>query len=167
VTVVVAAAAVWIVAASPARATALAVPVLRQAPERCGPAALEMVMRFYGADSAGPWARRAYDPVLRGALITDLEAAARRGGLRAAVERPGEDSLRALLGAGVPPVLLYDRGMGPLVRRHYAVLVGWDPARGEYLLLDGGARPRRIGRGELMRRWRAAGGEALVVRRPG
>lgn len=164
--VLAAAAAAWIAAAPSVRATALAVPVVRQAPERCGPAALEMVMRFYGADSAGPLARRAYDPVLRGALITDLAAAARRGGFRAAVERPGEDSLRALLGAGVPPVLLYDRGGGPLVRRHYGVLVGWDPARGEYVLHDGGALPRRIGRDELMRRWRAAGGQALVVRRP-
>ena len=69
--------------AAPA-AVRLAVPVVRQAPERCGPAALAMVMRFHGADSAAlAEADRAYDPVLRGALITDLAAAARRAGFTA------------------------------------------------------------------------------------
>src|SRR5689334_18782772 len=66
--------AVALVLAAPAAATAfhLAVPVVRQAPERCGPAALEMVLRFYGADSSVGLAEAAYDPVLHGALITDL-----------------------------------------------------------------------------------------------
>jgi hypothetical protein len=149
--------------ASPSR---LDVPVIRQRPERCGPAAVEMVLRFYGAapeSLAG--LERAYDPVLRGSLVTALAAEARRAGYPAEIESPGEDSLAALLAAGVPPVLLYDRGVGPVTRRHYGVVVGWDPDRRVYMLNDGGSWPRTIGRDDLMRRWAAAGGQALVVRR--
>ena len=84
----------------------LPVPVLEQRPERCGPAALEMVLRFHGA-SAGQaaFADSAYDPVLRGALITDLAAWARRAGFDARVARVDEDSLVSLLRRGLPPIV--------------------------------------------------------------
>jgi len=145
----------------------LDVPVIRQAPERCGPAALAMVLRFYGAPpSAVAEADRAYDRTLRGALITDLAAAAQRAGFRASVETPDEEGLRALLRERVPPVLLYERGIGPIGRGHYGVVVGWEPERGAYVVNDGRARPRRVGRDALLRNWRAAGGQALVVRPP-
>jgi hypothetical protein len=150
----------------PGDAVRLPVPLLRQAPERCGPAALGMVLSFYGAPQAAlGGADRAYDPVLKGALITTLAASARAAGYEAAVETVAEDSLIALLRLGVPPVLLYDRGVGPMTRRHYGVLVGWDPLRRQYALNDGGPSTRWLRRDDLMRRWRAAGGLALVVRR--
>lgn len=143
----------------------LPVPVIRQAPERCGTAALAMVMRFHGADSAAlATAAAAYDPVLRGSLITDLAAAARRAGFEARVAAMPEESLQVMLGQGLPPVLLYRRGIGALSVGHYGVLVGWDPARERYAMNDGGASTRRVARADLMRRWRAAGGLALVVR---
>jgi hypothetical protein len=64
--------------APPAARSGLAVPIVKQARERCGQAALEMVLRFYGADAAAlREADRAYDPALRGSLITDLAVAAR------------------------------------------------------------------------------------------
>jgi len=159
-------------AASAAPATAstmvrLPVPVIRQAPERCGPAALAMVLQYYGADSVAlREPDRAYDPVLRGALITDLAAAARRAGFPAAIETPGADSLVALLEQGVPPVLLVDHGLGPLEHGHYAVAVGWDPEKLRYLVHDGSAHERWVGRSELLKRWKSAGARALIVRRP-
>jgi ABC-type bacteriocin/lantibiotic exporter with double-glycine peptidase domain len=144
------------------------VPVIRQAPERCGPAALAMVFRYYGVTpSALAEAERAYDPVLKGSLITDLAAAARRAGFSASVEQPPEDSLVALLGGGVPPILLYHRGLGVISVGHYGVVVGWDPDRRRYALNDGGGATRSIARADLMRRWRAAGALALVVRPAG
>ena len=57
-------------------------------------------------------------------------------------------------------------GVGPIGRGHYGVLVGWDPDRNDYVVNDGRSRPKRMGRDDLMRRWRAAGGQALVVRPP-
>jgi ABC-type bacteriocin/lantibiotic exporter with double-glycine peptidase domain len=143
----------------------LAVPIVRQAPERCGPAALAMVIRYYRGDSASiEVADRAYDPVLRGALVTELARTAREDGFDAEVARPDPDSLVTLLRSGIPPILLFESGRAPLVRQHYAVVVGWDPVRGHWEVHDGGARARRYERHDLIERWRAAGGLALVVR---
>jgi hypothetical protein len=123
-----------------------------------------MVMRYYGADSAAiAEAERAYDPVLKGSLITDLAAAARRAGFAAAVSALPGDSLEALLARGVPPILLYRRGTGVLSVGHYGVVVGVDPGRGRYTLHDGGKASRDVDRDDLMRRWQAAGSLALVM----
>jgi ABC-type bacteriocin/lantibiotic exporter with double-glycine peptidase domain len=140
------------------------VPLLEQRPERCGPAALSMVMEYYRAtpDQVAR-ADSAYDPVLRGALITDLAACARRAGFAARVARVSEDSLHVLLAHGVPPVLLYRHGIGPVSRGHYGVLVGWEPRGERFIVHDGTRAPRRIGRRALLERWRAAGSEALIV----
>lgn len=147
-------------------ATHLPVPVVVQSPERCGPAALEMVLRYYGADSAAVGeAARAYDAALRGSLITDLAAAARRAGFDASVATLTPDSLLALLEVGVPPIVLYQSGRGPLTRRHFGVVTGWDPGRDAFTLNEGRARPRLARRSEFAGRWRTAGSQALVVRR--
>jgi hypothetical protein len=149
-----------------AGATALDVPIVRQAPERCGQAALEMVLRFYGAP---PEALRevdaAYDPVLRGSLITDLAGAARRAGYEADVATLTPEALVALIGEGVPPILLYQNGSGPLTVRHFGVVTGWDAGRGAFTLHDGTPRARVTSRGALAKQWGTAGSQALIVRR--
>ncbi len=143
----------------------LAVPVVRQSPERCGPVALGMVLRFYGAGpEALAEADRAYDRALRGALITDLAAAARRAGYAAEVVTLPPDSLVAWLARGVPPIVLYQSGVGPLTRPHYAVVVGWDAERHRWALNDGGAAARAVDAAEFSRRHRASDGRALIVR---
>ncbi len=144
----------------------LDVPLLEQAPERCGQAALGMVLQYYGADHAQQdEAERAYDPVLRGSLITDLAAAARRAGFDATITTMTPDSLVELLAQGVPPIVLYQAGAGPLTVRHYGVVTGWDPERGAFTLNEGAARPRTFRRDDLAKRWRTAGAQALVIRR--
>ncbi len=150
----------------PAPGIALEVPIVRQAPARCGPAALAMVLLYYGADSAAVReADRAYDPALRGSLITDLAAAARRAGYEADIATLVPDSLIALLAADVPPIVLYQNGRAPLTVAHYAVVTGWDPAREVFTLHDGRARLRVMGRTDLAKRWRTAGSQALILRR--
>jgi ABC-type bacteriocin/lantibiotic exporter with double-glycine peptidase domain len=146
--------------------TGLDVPIVVQAPERCGQAALEMVLRYYGADSAAlHQADRAYDPTLRGSLITDLAAAARRAGYEATIATLAPDSLIALVAAGVPPIVLYQKGRAPLTVAHFGVVTGWDPAHEAFTLNDGGARPHVVGRANLTKRWRTAGSQALIIRR--
>jgi ABC-type bacteriocin/lantibiotic exporter with double-glycine peptidase domain len=142
----------------------LAVPVVQQTRERCGPAALEMVLRFYGApDSALAEPGRAYEPALGGALITDLAAASRRAGYPARIATLGADSLVALITAGVPPIVLYQNGPAPVTVPHYGVVTGWDPAHERFTLNDGSAHPRVIRRADLEKRWRTAGSQALIV----
>jgi ABC-type bacteriocin/lantibiotic exporter with double-glycine peptidase domain len=143
----------------------LDVPTVEQRPERCGQAALEMVLRYYGAHpEALHEADRAYDSALRGSLITDLAAAARRAGYDAIISTFTPDSLVALLAAGVPPIVLYQNGRGPLTIGHFAVVTGWDPVRGDFTLNDGKAHPRVVSREALAKRWRPAGSQALILR---
>jgi ABC-type bacteriocin/lantibiotic exporter with double-glycine peptidase domain len=145
--------------------THLSVPLIQQERERCGPAALEMVLRYYGAGAeAIEGAQRTYDPVLRGALITDLAAAARRAGFEASIGTLTPDSLIALVESGVPPIVLYQSGTGPVTVPHYAVVTGWDIGRAAFILNDGEDHSRYVGRDDLARRWRKAGSQALVVR---
>jgi ABC-type bacteriocin/lantibiotic exporter with double-glycine peptidase domain len=144
----------------------LPVPIIRQRPEHCGPAALQMVMRFYAADSAAlAEPERAYDPALRGALITDLAAAARRAGFDAEVAALTDTALIALLESGVPPIALYQNGPGVVTVPHYAVVVGWDPAAKSFTLNDGTEHARVLRHDDFISRWRTAGYQALVVRR--
>lgn len=155
--------AAWI-AVGAAGDVRLPVPVIRQRPERCGPAALSMVLRAYGADSATAGAAdRTYDPALRGALVTDLATCARRLGYGARIAAPGIDSLPVLLRAGVPPILLVSKGLGPVSRGHYLVVVGCDGRAERYVVHDGGATARPVAAVALDRAWRAAGGQALIV----
>jgi ABC-type bacteriocin/lantibiotic exporter with double-glycine peptidase domain len=150
----------------PEAGPSLGVPIVRQSPEHCGQAALEMVLRYYGADAGSlREGDRAYDPVLRGSLITDLAAAARRAGYEAEIATLIPDSLIALLNAGVPPIVLYQNGPAPLTVPHFGVVTRWDPTRGAFTVNDGGDRPRIVRRNDLAKRWRTAGSQALIIRR--
>jgi ABC-type bacteriocin/lantibiotic exporter with double-glycine peptidase domain len=149
-----------------AGATALDVPVVQQERERCGQAALVMVLRYYGAgDAALHEAAAAYDPVLHGSLITDLASAARRAGYDATVATLTSDSLVALLDDGVPPIVLYQNGSGLFTVGHFGVVTGCDAAHASFTLHDGTASPHVKSRGDLEKRWKTAGSQALVIRR--
>jgi len=144
----------------------LAVPIVEQAPERCGQAALEMVLLFYGAaPGVLNAAEGAYDAALHGTLITDLAAAARRAGYEATIATLTPESLIALVAAGVPPIVLYQNGPAPLTVTHFGVVTGWDSKRESFTLNDGGPEPRTLDRDDLEKRWRTAGSQALIVRR--
>ena len=146
--------------------TELDVPIVVQTRERCGQAALEMVLRYYGADAAALHeADQAYDPALRGSLITDLAAAARRAGYETTIATLTPDSLIALLVAGVPSIVLYQNGHAPLTVSHFGVVTGWDPSHATFTLNDGTAHPRIVGRDHLVKRWQTSGSQALIVRR--
>ena len=78
-----------------------------------GTAALRMVLTYRGADAATlALAEGAYDPVLRGTLVTVLADRARSGGYPARVTHGPADSLVAWLRAGVPPIVLLASGTG-------------------------------------------------------
>ena len=146
--------------------TQLVVPIVHQSPQRCGQAALEMVLQYYGAGTAAQAeAERAYDPILRGSLVTDLALAAQRAGFAARVATLTTDSLVTLLESGVPPILLYQNGRAPFTVAHYGVLTGWDPQKSAFTLNEGRSVPRRMSATDLARRWRTAGSQALIVQR--
>lgn len=143
--------------------TTLNVPLVKQTRRRGGHAALEMVLRYYGA---APAALREVesDPDPRGPLIADLASAARRAGYEAAITTLTTDSLIVLLNEGVPPILLYRNGFGPGTVQNFGVVTGWDATRASFTLQDGGARRRETRRDDLVKRWETAGSQALIVR---
>jgi hypothetical protein len=69
-----------------------------------------------------------------------------------------------LLDDGVPPILLYQNGTGPITVRHFGVVTSWDAAGASFTLHDGSAHPRVAPRADLTKRWQTAGSQALIVR---
>ena len=101
------------------------VPFLPQEEETCGPSSLAMLLRFHGKEAATrELVEETRTAGLRGTLITDLAAAARRRGVEAGVadlDLPG--LLRRIL-AGEPVILLVDLGTWVWSRPHYLVAYG-------------------------------------------
>jgi ABC-type bacteriocin/lantibiotic exporter with double-glycine peptidase domain len=144
---------------------ALNVPIVEQTPERCGEAALAMVLRYYGA---APAALREveglFDHAAAGSRIDELAEAARRAGYDATVAVLTPDSLVDLLSDGVPPILLYQNSSGPATLGHFGVVTEWDASEASFTLNDGTARRRVTHRDELVKQWTLAGSQALIVR---
>jgi ABC-type bacteriocin/lantibiotic exporter with double-glycine peptidase domain len=118
------------VGAGPAAATRVlaGVPFLPQEEDTCGPSSLAMLLRFHGKDaSTRELVEETRTAGLRGTLITDLAAAARRRGLPAEVTALDMPGLRRRILAGEPAVLLVDLGAWAWSRPHYLVAFGVTP----------------------------------------
>ncbi len=139
------------------------VPFLPQEDETCGPSSLAMMLRFLGkeADTA-EIVRGTRTAGLRGTLITDLAAAARRRGVEAEVVGLDAAGLRAQIDAGRPVIVLVDLGFWVWSRPHYMLVYGYGP-RG-YVAHSGRTAGREIPTSELDARWAKMGRLAIVVR---
>jgi ABC-type bacteriocin/lantibiotic exporter with double-glycine peptidase domain len=101
------------------------VPFLPQEEETCGPSSLAMLLRFHGKEAATrELVEETRTAGLRGALITDLAAAARRRGVDAGVADLDLPGLRRRILAGEPVILLVDLGTWAWSRPHYLVAYG-------------------------------------------
>jgi len=101
------------------------VPFLPQEEETCGPSSLAMLLRFHGKEAT---TRELVDETrtagLRGTLITDLAAAARRRGIEVEVALLDVSGLRRRILAGEPVILLVDLGTWVWSRPHYLIAYG-------------------------------------------
>src|SRR5262249_38682364 len=143
-----------------AAAALLSVPYVPQRAEGCGPAALTMVLRFWGRPVLhDEVAASLADPELRGTAGARLVSVAEGEGLRAAAVQGDLALVGASLARGRPRIVALDEGQ-PLL--HDVVVVGIedgvvvvnDPARGA---------ERRLAWPHFERRWAAAGSWTLVV----
>jgi hypothetical protein len=104
------------------------VPFLPQEEDTCGPSSLAMVLRFLGRDvDTREIVRETRTEGLKGTLITDLTAAARRRGFASDIADLDLPRLRERIVAGVPVILLVDLGIWTWSRPHYLVAYGWTP----------------------------------------
>ncbi len=138
------------------------IPFLPQEEDTCGPSSLAMLLRFHGKDaSTRELVEETRTAGLRGTLITDLAAAARRRGLPAEVTALDMPELRRRIVAGEPAVLLVDLGAWAWSRPHYMVAFGVTP---EGVVAHSGRREGTvIPYGVLDAQWARMGRLAIVV----
>ena len=141
-------------------ATLLSVPYVPQREDTCGPAALAMVLRYWGRPVLhDELAATLVDAELHGTAGSRLAELARAEGLRAVAFSGDIPALREAVARGRPPVVAWAMGGG---RYHNVVVVGFDgdspvvhdPARGA---------ARRIRQDRFESRWAGAGHWTLLV----
>ncbi len=149
--------------AAPPETVLPGVPFLPQEEETCGPSALAMNLGFLGREvSTAEIVRETRTEGLKGTLITDLAAAARRYGFAAEVADLDLPSLRERIGAGYPVILLVDLGTWVWSRPHYLLAYGW--TRNGVVAHSGRERGKVIPFSVLDAQWSKMGRLAIVVR---
>lgn len=141
-------------------ATVLTVPFVPQREDTCGPAALAMVLRYWGRPALhDELAAELVDPALHGTSGSRLAGVAREAGLRALAIEGDAEVLRDSVAKGRPVVVAWGLARG---RFHNVVVVGLD---GDTVVVHDPARgaARRIAAGRFEARWAAAGHWALIV----
>ncbi|BAN50436.1 PA2778 family cysteine peptidase [Metapseudomonas resinovorans] len=105
---------------------------------QCGPAALATLLVQRGVDtSPEALVPKVYLPGRQGSLKLELVAAARQNGMLVYPLEPELDALLAQVAAGNPVLVMQNLGLDWLPRWHFAVVVGYDRAKGELVLRSG------------------------------
>ncbi|MEW5726001.1 MAG: cysteine peptidase family C39 domain-containing protein, partial [Thermodesulfobacteriota bacterium] len=95
---------------------------------RCGPAALAAVLNFHGAGvSPGEAAGAVFREDLRGSLGLDLTLYARSLGYPARWLTGRPEELTKAAEAGLPLIVMLDRGLAGVARLHFIVAAGYGP----------------------------------------
>ncbi len=152
----------------PDRVELTATPFHPQTEHQCGPAALATVLGAAGriVDPAA-LATEVYLPGRQGSLQPELAAAARARGLLAYETGPSLSELLAEVAAGRPVLVLQQLGAGPWPYWHYAVVIGYDTARGTVLLRSGTHERQDLRASLFEATWDRGGNWGLVMLEPG
>ncbi len=152
----------------PGRVELTATPFHPQTEHQCGPAALATVLGAAG-HSVDPAALAAevYLPGRQGSLQPELAAAVRARGLLAYEAGPSVSDLLAEVAAGRPALVLQQLGAGPWPYWHYAVVIGYDKARGQVLLRSGTDERAVMRASSFESTWDRGGRWGLVLLEPG
>jgi ABC-type bacteriocin/lantibiotic exporter with double-glycine peptidase domain len=144
------------------------VPFIAQEAYQCGPAALAMVLRYWGAAADAEQIGRAlYLPSAQGVLNLELEFEARRRGFRTQAFQGSLDRAKAELRRGRPVIVFQDLGRGPVSVPHFAVLLGYDDHADVVVLHSGTTAYLVLSSAEFLRTWAARRGWALLITPPG
>jgi predicted double-glycine peptidase len=149
----------------PASAVAVAgVPFVPQRARDCGPAALAMVLGFWGERvTLEELTDRLFHPGAGGTLTLDLLVEARRRGYEARQLRGDLETLRATLAAGRPLLVFLDVGAVSWAPRwHFAVAIGLE---GDTVVLHSAETPAlRLPLARFLAAWARTDHWALDVR---
>ena len=152
----------------PHTAELASVPFFTQDEYQCGPAALATLLVHAGANvTPESLVSQVYLPARQGSLQVEMLAAPRRHGLVSyRLEARYEDLLREVA-AGNPVIVLQDTGGGFITNWHYAVVVGFDYAKGDVILRSGETRRDVTSFTMLEYTWKRSNYWAMVVMPPG
>lgn len=143
------------------------VPFYPQRTNHCGPAALATVASFAGAEvDVDQFAKQVYLPGKEGSLQYDLLGAARRNNLVPYVIDSDPQAIANLLHQGYPVLVLQNLGLKILPRWHYAVVIGYQPKTGHFILRSGNEHRKKVPHKRFLSSWRKAGAWGVVVLQP-
>ncbi len=144
------------------------VPFFPQSDYQCGPAALAMLLSSAGiAVTPEALVPQVYLPARHGSLQVELLAAARRQDRLPYVLDPTTAALQAQLRAGHPVLVLQNFGSRRSPLWHYAVVIGYEPGAGAYLLRSGITARQRLVARRFLASWERADHWAVVLAAPG
>lgn len=144
-----------------------AVPFIAQDAYACGPAALAMVMQFFGhRQSPQQLKKLLLIPAREGTLQVEMTAAARREGFLAFQGASNLESLLRDVAAGFPVIVLQNLRFEFWPQWHYAVVVGFDQRQGLVLLRSGKNALIEVPYSTFLNTWQRANRWALVVTPP-
>ena len=145
----------------------VATPFFPQTEHHCGPAALATVLVADGVPvQPAQLAPLVYVPGREGSLQVEMIAAARRFERVPYRLAPTPEALIASLSAGHPVLVLQNLGLRTWPHWHYAVVIGYDSGRRQFLLRSGTTQREVVGERRFLRSWNLAQGWALVMARP-
>ncbi len=152
----------------PERVELTATPFHPQTEHQCGPAALATVLGAAGRNvDPAALATEVYLPGRQGSLQPELAAAVRARGLLAYEVGPSLSDLLAEVAVGRPALVLQQLGAGPWPYWHYAVVIGYDKARGKVLLRSGTDERQALRASLFESTWDRGGNWGLVLLEPG
>ena len=142
------------------------VPFFAQEDYQCGPAALAMALGWSGL-SVQPAAlvEQVYSPARKGSLPSVMITAARRHG-RVAYPVDGFENMLREVAAGHPVIVLQDLGTSLGAYWHFAVVTGYDTARGRILLHSGTQAREEMTIRQFKRAWQPGKNWANTVLPP-
>jgi tetratricopeptide (TPR) repeat protein len=139
------------------------VPFYPQKDHQCGPAAMAMVLQWTEVNvSPQGLAPEVFIPSRQGSLQPGLISAARRYN-RLAYPIKGLEALLKELAAGHPVIVLQNLGLSWIPRWHYSVPIGYNIAKGVFILYSGEEARRHMSWMLFMRTWKRADYWGLVV----
>ena len=124
-------------AAKGAKGFYLELPHIYQAENYCGPAVLAMVLQYWGRSIEQYQLAEDWTPFpTEGLSGTQLKEAAVKHGFKAYSFTGNIERMSGYLRKGIPVIVAVDSSGPTKSSNHFVVLVGWDPARQEWIVHD-------------------------------
>jgi hypothetical protein len=140
------------------------VPFYPQEEYQCGPASLAAVLNYWGVRvTPVDVAREIYSRSARGTLSIDMVLYAKEKGLNASWYTGGPYDLRRVIDAGLPLIILVDRGFSVLQVNHFMVVVGYN---GKGVIVNSGRDEKiLVPMNDFLREWERTKFWTLLIRR--